>query len=143
MAGTGSEVVDRLVEATRAHDAPAMVACFHEDYRSEQPLHPDAGFVGREQVGKNWSSMFAEVPDLAFDVLRSARAGDEVWTEIHVHGRHTDGRSFDYRGMAVWGLRDELIAWARLYFETVEVGGAGIEERTKQVLGNDRATEPS
>ncbi len=138
MAGTGSPTVDRLVEATNDHDADAMMECLHEDYRSEQPLHPQAGFSGREQVGKNWSRMFEEVPDLRFDVLRSAIAGDEVWTEIHVHGHKADGGPFEYRGMAVWAVRDDRIAWGRLYFETVEVGGAGIDERIQGVLRADR-----
>ena len=135
MAGTGSDVVDRLVAATNAHDVDAMMACVEEDYRSEQPLHPQAGFGGREQVGRNWSLLFEEVPDLALDVLRSAIRGEEVWTEIHVHGRKNDGSPFDYRGMAVWGVRGDRIAWARLYFETVETGGPGIDERTQQILG--------
>ena len=137
MVGTGSQAVDRLIEATNGHDADAMMECLHEDYRSEQPLHPQAGFSGRDQVGKNWSLMFQEVPDLRFDVLRSAVARDEVWTEIHVHGRKVDGGPFEYRGMAVWGVRDDRIAWARLYFETVEVGGPGIDDRMRDVLGTD------
>jgi len=138
MGGTGSRAVDRLVEATNAHDVDAMMECLHLDYRSEQPLHPAAGFSGREQVGKNWSLMFQEVPDLRFDVLRSASAGDEVWTELRAHGRATGGEPFEYRGMAVWGVRDDRIAWARLYFETVEVGGPGIDGRMQQVLGTDQ-----
>jgi ketosteroid isomerase-like protein len=136
--GTGSRVVDRLVQATNDHDIDGMLACFHQDYRSEQPLHPQAGFSGRDQVGKNWSSLFAEVPDLRFDVVRSASADDEVWTEVRVHGHMVDGSAFEYRGMAVWGIRDERVAWGRLYFETVEVGGVGIDERTRQILGKDR-----
>ena len=138
MAGTGSPVVDRLVAAANAHDVDAMLACFHEDYRSEQPLHPNAGFTGRDQVASNWSLLFAQVPDLRFDILRSATAGTEVWTEIRVHGQKTDGGAFEYRGMTVWSLRDDLIAWARFYFEPVEVGGPGIGERMQQVLGKDR-----
>jgi ketosteroid isomerase-like protein len=137
MEGTGSPAVDRLVVATNAHDVDAMLACLHDDYRSEQPLHPEAGFSGREQVGRNWSLMFAEVPDLRFDVLRSATAGDEVWTEIRVHGRKADGDPFEYRGMTVWGVRDDRVAWARFYFEPVEVGGGGIQERMQRVLGTD------
>ena len=136
--GTGSRAVDRLIEATNAHDVDAMMECFHQDYRSEQPLHPDAGFSGREQVGKNWGLMFETVPDLRIDVLRSAIAGPDVWTELRVHGRKTDGGPFEYRGMTVWGVRDDRIAWARLYFEPVEVGGADIDDRMQQVLGNDR-----
>jgi limonene-1,2-epoxide hydrolase len=135
--GTGSAVVDRLIEATNSHDVDAMMECFHQDYRSEQPLHPDAGFSGREQVGKNWSLMFETVPDLRLDVLRSAIAGAEVWTELRVHGRKVEGGPFEYRGMTVWGVRDERIAWARLYFEPVEVGGTGIDDRMQHVLGRD------
>jgi len=134
----GAGVVDRLFEATNDHDVDGMMACFHQDYRSEQPLHPDAGFSGREQVAKNWSLMFSEVPDLRLDVLRAAVAGDEVWTELRVHGQKADGSSFEYRGMTVWGLRDDLIAWARFYFEPVEVSGPGIEERMQDVLGRGR-----
>ena len=44
---TGSSTVDRLIAATNAHDVDAVMECFHHDYRSEQPLHPEAG-GGRE-----------------------------------------------------------------------------------------------
>ena len=134
MEPTGSPVVDRLIDAISNHDADAMMDCLHEDYRSEQPLHPGAAFSGREQVGKNWSLMFEEVPDLTLDVLRSAMARDEVWTELRVHGRSTDGSPFEYRGITVWGVRDDRIAWGRLYFETVEAEGVDIDERMQQVL---------
>jgi len=139
--GTGSGAVDRLIEATKDHDVEAMMACLREDYRSEQPLHPEAGFSGREQVGKNWSLLFEEVPDLRFDVLRSTVAGDEVWTEIRVHGRKASGDAFEYRGIAVWGVRGDQVAWARLYFEPVEVAGSGIDERMQNILG--KAREPT
>ena len=138
MVRTDSRAVDRLIEATNGHDVDAMMECFRQDYRSEQPLHPEAGFSGREQVGENWALMFEEVPDLRLDLLRSAIAGDEVWTELRVHGRKVDGNSFEYRGMTVWGVRDELIAWARFYFEPVEVGGQDIDDRMRHVLGRDR-----
>jgi hypothetical protein len=46
MVPTGSPTVDRLIEATNDHDVNGMTACFHQDYRSEQPLHPEAGFSG-------------------------------------------------------------------------------------------------
>ena len=51
------------------------------DYASEQPLHPEWNFTGREQMLKNWSGIFAEVPDLKAELIRSTWAGDEVWTE--------------------------------------------------------------
>src|SRR5881409_283114 len=137
MEPTGSQVVDRLIAAINNHDADAMMECLHQDYRSEQPLHPEAAFSGREQVGKNWSLMFDEVPDLTLDVLRSAMAGDEVWTELRVHGQKTDRTPFEYRGITVWGVRDDRIAWGRLYFETVEAGGVDIDQRMQQVLDKE------
>jgi hypothetical protein len=67
-----------------------------------------------------------------------AIACDEVWTELRVHGRKGDRTPFEYRGITVWGVHGDRIAWARLYFETVEVSGAGIDERMRHVVGNDR-----
>jgi hypothetical protein len=41
-----SEVIARLVVAMNAHDLDAAAGFFREDYRSEQPAHPDRAFVG-------------------------------------------------------------------------------------------------
>lgn len=137
MKPTGSEVVDRMLRATNEHDLDGMVRSFREDYRSEQPLHPEAGFGGREQVRKNWGQMFDEVPDLRCEIVRATTSNDEVWTELRVHGNKRDGSAFEYRGMVVWGVHDDLIAWARLYFEPVEAGGPGIDDRMRHVLGKE------
>ncbi|MGA7270299.1 MAG: nuclear transport factor 2 family protein, partial [Acidimicrobiia bacterium] len=74
-------LIERLVGATNDHDLDAVVACFAPDYRNETPLHPERGFVGREQVRRNWSQIFALVPDVRVEVTRSAVDGDTVWTE--------------------------------------------------------------
>ena len=52
-------VVRRLIEATNRRDLTSMVACFAPDYRNETPVHPSRGFVGREQVRRNWVQIFA------------------------------------------------------------------------------------
>ena len=49
-----------------------------DDYDSQQPLHPARQFQGREQVRKNWSAMFREIPDFRADVLAVAVAGDVI-----------------------------------------------------------------
>jgi ketosteroid isomerase-like protein len=115
-----SAVIDRLARAMNDHHVEAMVECVHDDYASEQPLHPEWNFTGREQMRKNWSGIFADVPDLRAELIRSTWSGDEVWTEWLMHGTRTDGSPFEYRGMAIWGFREELIAWGRLYFGVVE-----------------------
>jgi ketosteroid isomerase-like protein len=61
--GSAGFVVERLNAAMNAHDLEAFLACFRDDYESEQPAHPDRAFQGREQVRSNWSAIFAGVPD--------------------------------------------------------------------------------
>jgi limonene-1,2-epoxide hydrolase len=128
-------IVESLLEAMNRHDLDAMVACFQEDYRSEQPLYPDRHFLGREQVRKNWGLMFDEVPDLKADLLRSATSDDEVWTEWRMHGAKPDGSAFEYRGIGIWGIDGDRIAWARLYFEQVQAGDGGIDESVQRLVG--------
>jgi ketosteroid isomerase-like protein len=127
-------VIERLVQAMNDHDPDAMAECFREDYRSEQPLHPDRRFTGRDQLRKNWSEIFENVPNLKAELLRYAGSGAEIWTEWLMHGTQADGSPFEYRGMAVWGLEGDIISWGRLYFELVEAGGAGIDESIKRLV---------
>ena len=47
---SGTDVADRLVAATNAHDLDALVACFGDDYVLTNPAHPGRGFSGTAQV---------------------------------------------------------------------------------------------
>ena len=131
-------MIDRLTAAQNAHDLEAMLACFHDDYRSEQPLHPDRAFQGVDQVRANWSALFAAIPDFRAEVLRSAVDGDTIFIEIHWTGTKSDGTPLDDRGVLVMGVRDDRIAWARLYADEVEHEGAGIEAAVRRMAGTDR-----
>lgn len=53
-----ADVTEQLIAAMNRHDARAVAAFFAADYRSEQPLHPNRGFGGSEQVLANWTSVF-------------------------------------------------------------------------------------
>src|SRR4051794_22366611 len=128
-------VVTRLCDAMNRRDLEAFAACLAPDYRSEQPLHPDRGFAGREQARANWAAMFEGVPELQADVLDSASAADSEWTEWHIRGDRTDGTRMELRGTTIMGVRGEEIAWARLYLELVEEGGAGIAESVRRESG--------
>jgi hypothetical protein len=134
MSSSPGAIVPAVEAAMNAHDLDAMVAFFAPDYRSEQPLHPARGFDGRDQVRKNYSVMFGEVPDFRADLVRHVAVGDELWSEWRMHGTKTDGSAFDYRGMTVWGVRDGLIAWARLYFEPVAAIGEGIDAAMRRLV---------
>ena len=91
-------MIDRLATSTNAHDVDALVDCFAADYRNETPAHPARGFTGREQVRRNWQQIFAAVPDLHAVVLRSAVAGDTVWSEWEMSGTRRDGTAHLMRG---------------------------------------------
>jgi ketosteroid isomerase-like protein len=77
MSGTeqnqGGAVSERLVQAMNAHDLDAQVACFREDYRSEQPAHPARTFTGREQVRQNWSKLLRVQPQAPYRQAAIAR----------------------------------------------------------------------
>jgi len=128
-----AEVLARLVEATNDHDLEAMLECFKPDYRSEQPAHPDREFGGREQVRENWGGTFQEVPDFHANLLRSTVSGDTVWSEWDWYGTRKDGSRLEMRGVVLMGVHDGQIAWARLYMEFVERGGAGIREAVRRM----------
>jgi ketosteroid isomerase-like protein len=132
-----NETVGRLREAMNRHDARAMADLFADNYRSEQPLHPQRGFGGKEQVAANWSRMFQGVPDLEGGVVKETTDGSTTWSEWVWRGSHVDGTPFLMKGVTVMGLTDDgLIGWARLYMEPVEQGGAAIDESVRQLSGS-------
>ncbi|WP_448808731.1 nuclear transport factor 2 family protein [Agromyces bauzanensis] len=130
-----SEVIDRLVAAMNRHDLDAMVALFHADYDSRQPAHPARAFVGRAQVRVNWAAMFAGVPDLRVEVVRSVDDGETTWCEWVWTGTRVDGRPFDVRGVMLFEIRDDLIVAGTLYMEDVETEEIGIERAVEGLSG--------
>ena len=114
-------IAERLNAAMNAHDIEAFVACFGEDYESEQPAHPDRAFSGRDQVRENRS-----------ELLRATADRNTVWSEWRWHGTQ-----LDMVGVIVFGVRQDRIAWARLYVEPVEQEGAGIDAAVRSMTGGE------
>jgi hypothetical protein len=123
-------IAERMAAAMNAHDLDAFVALFAPDYDSVQPAHPDRAFTGSEQVRKNWSEVFAGVPDFHAELIGATTDGDTEWTEWR-----WSGTGLDMAGVIVFGLRDGLIASARLYVEHVE-RGEGIEAAVRGMRGD-------
>jgi ketosteroid isomerase-like protein len=123
----------RLHSAMNAHDLDAFVACFAEDYRSEQPAHPSRSFRGSDKVRENWSGVFSGIPDFRAELLSAAVTDDGVEIgEWRWHGTHTDGSAFAMRGVIVLGTAEDRIVWGRLYMEAVEQDGADIDEMVRE-----------
>ena len=127
-------VLARLERATNAHDVDAMVACFAPDYRNDTPAHPERSFTGREQVRRNWEQIFAAIPDLTANVLRSAVHGNEAWSEWEHRGTRRDGSVHLMRGVVIFGVADGLLTWARFYLEPVQQGGENIDAAVRRQI---------
>jgi len=133
---TPDAVVTALLEATNAHAIDAFVSLFAHDYDSEQPVHPDRAFRGRDQVRANWSEVFAGIPDFGAELVGMAVDGDTAWTEWNWRGTHPDGSLLRMAGVIIMVIRDGHIAGARLYIEPVEHGD-GIEAAVREMSGRD------
>jgi ketosteroid isomerase-like protein len=132
---TGSlATIDRLVQATNQHDLESVAACFSEDYTNETPAHPTRGFRGRAQVRRNWEQIFAFVPDISVEVVRSAVEADTVWTEWEMRGTRRDGKSHLTRGVIVFGVGGGVIDWARFYLEPVDESDSTVGDTIRQQM---------
>ena len=135
MSGDAREIFRRFVAAQNAHDIDAFVSCFAPDYSSEQPVHPDRAFVGSDQVRKNWTAMFAGVPDFRAELLDCATDGPTAWGEFEWHGTKSDGSPLLSRGVIIGTVRDGRLAAARLYMSDVEQAGRGVEGAVDRMTG--------
>jgi ketosteroid isomerase-like protein len=141
-AGQGpAAAVERLLAAINAHDLEAMVACFTDDYVNEWPAHPQRSFRGNQQVRRNWSQIFAGVPDLRARLPRMTVDGDTVWTEWDLSGTRRDGTAFLTRGVSIFGVADGRLAWVRFYLEPVEETSGDVDTFTHQTVGTTASTD--
>jgi ketosteroid isomerase-like protein len=132
---TAVEVVERLHRAMNEHDLEGFVACFDPGYKSEQPVHPNRGFGGREQVEKNWSALFEGIPDFHAELLMIATAGETLCSEWHWTGTRENDAPFAMRGVTILEIRNGRIVAGRLYMEEVEEGGADIDATVRHLAG--------
>ncbi len=131
-----TDVIDRLVVAMNAHDLDAAAGFFHEEYRSEQPVHPGRAFVGRAQMRANWEAMFAGVPDFHAEICRSVQDGETAWIEWRWSGTRSDGQAFGMRGVTLFEIIDDQIVAGRLYMEELERDAVGIEQTVEALSGH-------
>jgi ketosteroid isomerase-like protein len=132
-------VVYRLRDCTNQHDLDAIVDCFAPAYRNETPVHPSRGFVGREQVRRNWAQILAAVPDVTTEIVDSVASGNVVWSEWEHRGTRADGSAHVMRGMITFTVHGGVIASARMYLEPVEPQGDGVDSAVRrQVTPGER-----
>jgi limonene-1,2-epoxide hydrolase len=139
VAADADSILERLQHAMNEHDLAGFLACFGPAYRSEQPAHPNRGFGGREQVEKNWSALFAAMPDFHAELVAATADGDTVWAEWRWSGTRAGEPPLDMSGVTIFGVDDGLIEWGRLYMEEVEAAGEDIDETVRRLAGPTRS----
>jgi len=139
MTDASATMVERLRDATNAHDLDALVDCFAESYRNETPAHPSRGFEGRAQVRSNWEQIFAAVPDVTARLLRTVGDDTEIWSEWEMSGTRRDGFPHLMRGVIIFGIDGHRATWARFFLEPVESAGQGPSEAVSRIVGGDAA----
>jgi hypothetical protein len=130
------DVITRHVIATNAHDIDALVGCFSPEYVNQTPAHPSRGFVGQEQVRRNWTGIFAGVPDITARVVAKAVEGSEAWTEWEMNGTRRDGAPHAMAGVIIFGVDGDRIVSARFYLEPVEHASGGVDAAVQRAVGS-------
>jgi SnoaL-like domain len=110
------DVISRLQAAMNRRDVEGVVTCFAETYHSEQPFHPERGFSGTEKLHRNWTLIFERVPDFQAELMCAQGDNGMVWSEWRWHGT-----GFEWRGVILFGVKDDIIEWARVYMEPVQL----------------------
>jgi len=132
-------VLARLMRAVNERDIEGLVSCFADDYANETPVHPQRGFTGNEQVRRNWTQIFAGVPDIGAELPRQSVDGNTAWTEWDMSGTRVDGLPFLMRGVVIFRIVDDAIASARFYLEPVEETSGDVDVHTTRVAGQPDA----
>jgi hypothetical protein len=132
---TAPAILERLLDVTNRHDVEGIRSCFSPGYRNETPAHPERGFVGNEQVRRNWTAILGGVPDLRAEVPAWVLDGDTLWTEWRMAGTRRDGGRHEMAGVVVFVLGDDgLIAAARFYLEPVERSSGDVDAAISRLV---------
>jgi hypothetical protein len=110
------EVITKLQGSMNLRDVESLLLCFADHYTSEQPFHPERGFSGTEKLRRNWTLIFERVPDFQAELMCSQGENGMVWSEWRWYGT-----GFEWRGVILFGVKDDVIEWARVYMEPVEL----------------------
>lgn len=113
------ELLRRAIEAMNRHDLDALVACFHPEYESIQPVHPERNFRGRAHVVRNWTWVFERFPDFEAEIIDYAIQDQTVWTEWRWLATDTDGGAIEVCGVMILTYQDGTFRSGRLYLEPV------------------------
>ena len=111
-----------------------MVACFAPDFLNVTPAHPARGFVGAEQVRRNWTQIFAAVPDIRTDVVATAIDGPRAWTQWEMRGTRPDGSPHEMAGVVIFEVEEGLARKATFFLEPVDHSSGSVDDAIRAAV---------
>jgi len=117
------DVINRLQHCWNAHDLEGLMACFHSDYESVQPFHPERNFKGQANLRASWGATFEALSMFQAELRRYSIAGSMVWTEWRWHGCHPSGVPYESVGVMIFELESGKIIRATIYSEVLTSEG--------------------
>ncbi|MGW5240982.1 nuclear transport factor 2 family protein [Monashia sp. NPDC004114] len=123
--------LDRLIGAANEHDLDALVGCFAPDYVNSTPAHPGRGFIGRDQVRRNWDQIFTFVPDLHVAVIAAAFDRSTIWTQLDMRGTRRDGSPHHMTGVVVFDIDGDMARRAAFFVEPVDEGADTVDQAVR------------
>ena len=121
-------LLERMRAALDAHDLDTFVGFFREDYVGERPRHPGSPMSSCEDVRTNWAEVISDVPDLRIEIPAAVADGNTIWSEWRAFGTARSGAMLELRGVIIFGVQDDRVAWSRMYLEPVEQEGLSLSE---------------
>ena len=115
-------LLEQMRAALDAHDLDAFLEFFRDDYVGERPRHPGAKISSRGDVRTNWAEVISDVPDLRIEVPAAVQDGNRIWSEWRAYGTARSGAMLEVRGVIIFGVEEDQVAWSRMYMEPVEQG---------------------
>jgi len=125
------DIIDRHFAAENAHDVQATLDTYTDDIVWDDVTHPDSPFLGKEEVGRVYSSILDAIPDVVLTSVRRFTGGggryvvDESIIAGHVHGEWAGvaggGAPVEVRILHVFELRDGLICYENAWFDAAAV----------------------
>ena len=76
----------------------------------------------------NWGEVISDVPDLRVEIPAAVQDGDTIWSEWRAYGTARSGAILELRGVIIFGVQDDRVAWSRMYLEPVEQEGLSLSE---------------
>ncbi len=114
-----ARLLENMTDAINNHDLDRLISCFHTDYRSVQPAHPERSFTGQQRVAGNWTWVFKQYADFQAVVVDFAFRDCTVWSEWVWRGTDPDDVEVEVRGVMILTVEEQRIRSGRLYMEPV------------------------